>query len=158
MSNAIIRRKTMKKYNESQITQIELSIEVMMYGHAFACVAQEGTSVIVSNVHGPDGYEGESSEHTYTNSSISQVVSELTQAISTASEHKQLEESEEDSLIDVSASDGATVWTLVISETENEVLTVEGYNRESDFLQLVMQILFKHYKEFDEIQSFTGEL
>ena len=83
---------------------------------------------------------------------------ELTQAISTALEHKQLEESEEDSLIDASASDGATVWTLVISETEEEILTVEGYNRESDFLQDVLQILFKHYKEFDEIQSFTGEL
>ena len=148
----------MKKINESQITQIELSIEIMMYGHAYICVAQEGTSVIVSNSQAPDGYEGQSSEHTYTNSSISQAVIELTQAISTALEHKQLEESEEDSLIDASASDGATVWTLVISETEDEVLTVEGYNRESDFLQIVMQILFKHYKEFDEIQSFTGEL
>ena len=148
----------MKKINESQITQIELSIEIMMYGHAYICVAQEGTSVIVSNSQAPDGYEGQSSEHTYTNSSISQAVIELTQAISTALEHKQLEESEEDSLIDASASDGATVWNLIISETEEEILTVEGYNRESDFLQIVMQILFKHYKEFDEIQSFTGEL
>ena len=148
----------MKKNNESQITQIELSIEIMMYGHAYICVAQEGTSVIVSNSQAPDGYKGQSSEHTYTNSSISQAVIELTQAISTALEHKQLEESEEDSLIDASASDGATVWTLVISETEEEILTVEGYNRESDFLQDVLQILFKHYKEFDEIQSFTGEL
>ena len=148
----------MKKINESQITQIELSIEIMMYGHAYICVAQEGTSVIVSNSQAPDGYEGQSSEHTYTNSSISQAVIELTQSISTALEHKQLEESEENSLIDASASDGATVWTLVISETEEEILTVEGYNRESDFLQDVLQILFKHYKEFDEIQSFTGEL
>ena len=129
-----------------------------MYGHAYIRVAQEGTSVIVSEDHAPDGYEGESSEHTYTNSSISQVVSELTQALSTALEHKQLEESEEDSLIDASASDGATVWTLVVSETEEEVLTVEGYNRKSDFLQIILQILFNHYKEFDEIQSFTGEL
>lgn len=148
----------MKKINESQITQIELSIEIMMYGHAYICVAQEGTSVIVSNSQAPDGYEGQSSEHTYTNGSISQAVIELTQAISTALEHKQLEESEEDSLIDASASDGSTVWTLVISETEEEILTVEGYNRESDFFQDVLQILFKHYKEFDEIQSFTGEL
>ncbi len=148
----------MKKINESQITQIELSIEIMMYGHAYIRVAQEGTSVIVSEDHAPDGYEGESSEHTYTNSSISQVVSELTQALSTALEHKQLEGSEEDSLIDASASDGATVWTLVVSETEEEVLTVEGYNRKSDFLQIILQILFNHYKEFDEIQSFTGEL
>ena len=148
----------MKKINESQITQIELSIEIMMYGHAYICVAQEGTSVIVSNSQAPDGYEGQSSEHTYTNSSISQAVIELTQAISTALEHKQLEESEEDSLIDASASDGATVWTLVVSETEEEVLTVEGYNRKSDFLQIILQILFNHYKEFDEIQSFTGEL
>lgn len=148
----------MKKNNESQITQIELSIEIMMYGHAYICVAQEGTSVIVSNSQAPDGYEGQSSEHTYANSSISQAVIELTQAISTALEHKQLEESEEDSLIDASASDGATVWTLVVSETEEEVLTVEGYNRKSDFLQIILQILFNHYKEFDEIQSFTGEL
>lgn len=148
----------MKKINESQITQIELSIEIMMYGHAYICVAQEGTSVIVSNSQAPDGYEGQSSEHTYTNSSISQAVIELTHAISIALEHKQLEESEEDSLIDASASDGATVWTLVISETEEEILTVEGYNRESVFFQDVLQILFKHYKEFDEIQSFTGEL
>lgn len=148
----------MEKNNVSQITQIELSIEIMMYGHAYICVAQEGTSVIVSNSQAPDGYEGQSSEHTYTNSSISQSVIELTHAISTALEHKQLEESEEDSLIDASASDGATVWTLVISETEEEILTVEGYNRESDIFQDVLQILFKHYKEFDEIQSFTGEL
>lgn len=148
----------MKKINVSQITQIELSIEIMLYGHAFICIAQEGTSVIVSNDFGPDGYEGESSENTYTNSSISQVVSELTQAISTASEHKQLEESDEDSLTDVSASDGATVWTLVISENEGEVLTVEGYNRESDFLQIIQQILSKHYQESDIFKSFTGEL
>lgn len=148
----------MKIINESQVTQIELSIEIMMYGHAFICVAQEGTSVIVSNDHAPDGYEGKTSEHTYTNSSISQVVIELTQAISTASKNKQLEESEENSLIDVSASDSATVWALVISATEDEVLTVEGYNRESDLLQIILQILSKHYTEFDEIQSFTGEL
>ena len=85
-------------------------------------------------------------------------MSELTQAISTASEHKQLEESEENSLIDASASDGATVWNLVISEAENEVLTVEGYNRESDFLQIIQQILSKHYQESDIFKSFTGEL
>ena len=48
----------MKIINESQITQIELSIEIMMYGHAFICVAQEGTSVIVSNSQAPAGYEG----------------------------------------------------------------------------------------------------
>ena len=148
----------MIKINEAQITRIELSIELMMYGHAFICVAQEGTSVIMSNDLAPDGYEGKTSKHTYTNSSISQVVSELTQAISTASEHKQLEESEENSLIDGSTSDGATVWTLVISETEDEVLTVEGYDRESDFLQIVLRILSKHYQEIDEILSFTGEL